>query len=95
MFLKAGIGSFHHVLKISCVIFFSGLHQGVISAAVLVAIVLFAVVIGSTWLLYKRNSLCVRRLLTFGSAYYRQTSSQASDQDENVLLPDLETQARD
>uniref|UniRef100_A0A673NB35 Secretory phospholipase A2 receptor-like n=1 Tax=Sinocyclocheilus rhinocerous TaxID=307959 RepID=A0A673NB35_9TELE len=72
-----------------------GLHQGVISAAVLVAIVLFAVVIGSTWFLYKRNSLCVRRLLTFGSAYYRQTSSQASDQDENVLLPDLETQAGD
>ncbi|XP_042590494.1 secretory phospholipase A2 receptor [Cyprinus carpio] len=72
-----------------------GLHQGVISAAVLVAIVLFAVVIGSTWFLYKRNSLCVRRLLTFGSVYYRQTSSQASDQDENVLLPDLETQAGD
>ncbi len=58
------------------------------------AIVLFAVVI-STWLLYKRNSLCVRRLLTFGSVYYRQTSSQASDQDENVLLPDLETHAGD
>uniref|UniRef100_A0A672SME5 Phospholipase A2 receptor 1 n=1 Tax=Sinocyclocheilus grahami TaxID=75366 RepID=A0A672SME5_SINGR len=75
--------------------FFPGLHQGVISAAALVAIVLFAVVIGSLWLLYKRNSLCILRLPTFGSAYYRQTRSQGNDQDENVLLPDLETQAGD
>lgn len=72
-----------------------GLHQGVISVAALVAILLFTVVIGSLWLLYKRNSLCFRRLPTFGSAYYRQTNSQASDQDENVLLPELETQAGD
>ncbi|KAK9966427.1 hypothetical protein ABG768_003538 [Culter alburnus] len=68
-----------------------GLHRGVISVAALVAIVLFAVMIGSLWLLYKRNSLCNQRLPTFGSAYYRQTSSNASEQDENVLLPDLET----
>ncbi|XP_016324044.1 secretory phospholipase A2 receptor-like [Sinocyclocheilus anshuiensis] len=72
-----------------------GLHQGVISAAALVAIALFAVVIGSLWLLYKRNSLCILRLPTFGSAYYRQTSFQGNDQDENVLLPDLEPQAGD
>ncbi|XP_051967030.1 secretory phospholipase A2 receptor-like [Xyrauchen texanus] len=72
-----------------------GLHQGVISVAALVAILLFAVMIGSLWLLYKRNSLCIRRLPSFGSAYYRQTNSQSNDQDENVLLPDLETQAGD
>ncbi|TRY88119.1 hypothetical protein DNTS_031499 [Danionella cerebrum] len=73
----------------------TGFHQGVISVAALVAIVLFGVVIGSLWLLYKRHSLCFRRLPTFGNAYYRQANSQASDQDENVLLPDLETQAVD
>nr|XP_055039953.1 secretory phospholipase A2 receptor isoform X1 [Misgurnus anguillicaudatus] len=72
-----------------------GMHQGVIFTAALVAILLFAVMIGSLWILYKRNSLCMRRLPSFGSAYYRQTNSQSSDQDENVLLPELETHAGD
>ncbi|XP_056590503.1 secretory phospholipase A2 receptor [Triplophysa dalaica] len=72
-----------------------GMHKGVIYVAALVAILLFATMIGFLWVLYKRNSMCMRRFPSFGSAYYRQTNSLASDQDENVLLPELETEAAD
>lgn len=71
------------------------MHKGVIYVGALVAILLFATMISFLWVLYKRNSMCMRRFPSFGSAYYRQTNSLASDQDENVLLPELETEAAD
>jgi len=68
----------------------SGLHHGIIPAAVLVAVLIFALLAGAVWFLYKRNSARFRRLPTLGSAYYRQTSSQATESDGNVLITDLE-----
>uniref|UniRef100_A0A8C5D7B1 Phospholipase A2 receptor 1 n=1 Tax=Gouania willdenowi TaxID=441366 RepID=A0A8C5D7B1_GOUWI len=65
----------------------NGLHHGVITAAVLVAVVIFVLLAGVTWFLYKRNAARFRGL---GTAYYRQTSSQATDSDGNVLITDLE-----
>lgn len=88
-------GFYSVICTLNHVFCFSGTHKGVISVAALVAILLFAIMIGSLWILYKRNSMCMRRFPSFGSAYYRQMNSQASDQDENVLLPELETQAGD
>ena len=68
----------------------SGLHHGVIPAAVLVAVLIFALLAGAMWFVYKRNASRFRGLPTLGSAYYRQTSSQATESDGNVLITDLE-----
>lgn len=67
----------------------SGLHYGIILTAVLVAILIFALLAGATWFAYKRNALCFRGLPTLGSAYYRQTSTQSTESDGNVLITDL------
>lgn len=68
----------------------TSLHSGIIAAAVLVAVLIFALLAGATWFIYKRNASRFRRLPTLGNAYYRQTSSQATDSDGNVLITDLE-----
>uniref|UniRef100_A0A672ISJ2 Phospholipase A2 receptor 1 n=1 Tax=Salarias fasciatus TaxID=181472 RepID=A0A672ISJ2_SALFA len=68
----------------------SGLHRGVIVAAVLVAVLIFALLAGAMWFLYRRNSTRFRGLPTLGSAYYRQTGSQTAESDGNVLITDLE-----
>ncbi|KAM9765691.1 secretory phospholipase A2 receptor [Menidia menidia] len=68
----------------------NGLHHGVVPAAVLVAVLIFALLAGTVWFLYKRNSARFRRLPTLGSAFYRQTGSQATESDGNVLITDLE-----
>ncbi|XP_053369707.1 secretory phospholipase A2 receptor [Clarias gariepinus] len=70
----------------------TGLHYGVVPAAVLVAILFFAVTAGLLWFVYKRNTLGFRRLPSLGSAFY---SSHATDSDGNVLLSDLETHAEE
>ncbi|XP_023658454.2 secretory phospholipase A2 receptor [Paramormyrops kingsleyae] len=66
----------------------NGLHHGVIPAAALVAILIFALLVVSLWCVYKRNGARFRRFPFLGSAYYRQASSQAVDSD--VLITDLE-----
>uniref|UniRef100_A0A3P8UC50 Phospholipase A2 receptor 1 n=1 Tax=Amphiprion percula TaxID=161767 RepID=A0A3P8UC50_AMPPE len=68
----------------------NGLHHGIIPAAVLVAVLIFALLAGAIWFLYRRNSVRFRGLPTLGSAYYRQSSSQATESDGNVLITDLE-----
>uniref|UniRef100_A0A8K9XJT9 Phospholipase A2 receptor 1 n=1 Tax=Oncorhynchus mykiss TaxID=8022 RepID=A0A8K9XJT9_ONCMY len=68
----------------------SGLHHGIIPAAVLVAMLIFAVLVAALWFVYKRNVTRFRRLPSLGNAYYRHTSSQATDSDGNVLIADLE-----
>ncbi|XP_062869501.1 secretory phospholipase A2 receptor [Trichomycterus rosablanca] len=73
----------------------TGLHHGIVPAAVLVSILFFAMTAGLFWFMYKRNTLGFRRLPSLGTAYYRQSSSQAMDSDGNVLLTDLETQGGD
>ncbi|KAM6979939.1 secretory phospholipase A2 receptor [Aplochiton taeniatus] len=69
----------------------NGLHHGVVPAAVLVAILFFAVLVGVLWFVYKKNHRHFHRIPTLGNAYYRQTDSQATDSDGNVLIRDLET----
>ncbi|XP_007237401.3 secretory phospholipase A2 receptor [Astyanax mexicanus] len=64
------------------------LHHGVIPAAVLVAVLFFALLAGLLWFVYKRNTVRFQRLPSLSSAYY---SSQTTDSDGNVLLADLET----
>ncbi|XP_030627762.1 secretory phospholipase A2 receptor [Chanos chanos] len=71
----------------------NGLHHGVVPAAVLVAMLFFAVLTGSLWFMFKRSSRRFQRLPSLGNAYYRQTGSQASDSDGHVLIADAETQA--
>uniref|UniRef100_A0A3Q4HQQ4 Phospholipase A2 receptor 1 n=1 Tax=Neolamprologus brichardi TaxID=32507 RepID=A0A3Q4HQQ4_NEOBR len=68
----------------------SGLHHGVIPAAVLAALLIFILLAGVMWFLYKRSSGRFQRLPTLGSAYFRQTDSQATESDGNVLIADLE-----
>ncbi|XP_043999660.1 secretory phospholipase A2 receptor isoform X2 [Gambusia affinis] len=68
----------------------NGLHHGVIPAAVLVAVLIFALLAGAMWFLYKRNPARFRGFPSIGSAYYRQTNSQATESDGNVLITDLE-----
>ncbi|XP_055363591.1 secretory phospholipase A2 receptor isoform X2 [Betta splendens] len=65
-------------------------HYSVTSAAVLVALLIFALLVGAMCFVYKRRVICFRRVPTIGSAYYRQTSSQATESDGNVLITDLE-----
>ncbi|XP_075903763.1 secretory phospholipase A2 receptor isoform X2 [Nelusetta ayraudi] len=66
-----------------------GLHHSVIPAAVLVAVLIFALLAGATWFGYQRGVFCFRGLPTFASAYYRQTSTQSSESDGNVLITDI------
>uniref|UniRef100_A0A3P9Q7G5 Phospholipase A2 receptor 1 n=1 Tax=Poecilia reticulata TaxID=8081 RepID=A0A3P9Q7G5_POERE len=66
------------------------LHHGIIPAAVVVAVLIFALLAGAMWLLYKRNPARFRGFPSLGSAYYRQTNSQATESDGNVLITDLE-----
>ncbi|XP_005935312.1 secretory phospholipase A2 receptor [Haplochromis burtoni] len=68
----------------------NGLHHGVIPAAVLAALLIFILLAGVMWFLYKRSSGRFQRLPTLGSAYFRQTDSQATESDGNVLIADLE-----
>uniref|UniRef100_A0A4W5N1I9 C-type lectin domain-containing protein n=1 Tax=Hucho hucho TaxID=62062 RepID=A0A4W5N1I9_9TELE len=68
----------------------NGLHHGIVPAAVLVAMLIFAVLVAVLWFVYKRNMMRFRRLPSMGNAYYRHTSSQATDSDGNVLIADLE-----
>ncbi|XP_035538129.1 secretory phospholipase A2 receptor isoform X1 [Morone saxatilis] len=68
----------------------NGSHDGIMPAAVLVAVLIFALLAGAMWFVYKRNASRFRGLPTLGSAYYRQTSSQATESDGNVLITDLE-----
>lgn len=68
----------------------SGVHYRISPAAVLVAVLIFALLAGAMWFVYKRSSTCFRGVPTLGSAYYRQTSSQATESDGNVLITDLE-----
>ncbi|XP_020493615.2 secretory phospholipase A2 receptor [Labrus bergylta] len=68
----------------------NSLHHGIIPAAVLVAVLIFALLAGAMWFMYKRNASRFQGLPTLGNAYYRQTSSQATDSDGNVLITDLE-----
>ncbi|XP_072516908.1 secretory phospholipase A2 receptor [Salminus brasiliensis] len=73
----------------------NGLHHGIVPAAVLVAVLFFALLAGLLWFIYKRNAVHFHRLPSLGSAYYRQGDSQATDSDGNVLLADLETQTEE
>ncbi|XP_034051134.1 secretory phospholipase A2 receptor [Thalassophryne amazonica] len=65
-------------------------HHGIVSTAVLVAVLIFVLLAGVVWFVYKRNVVRFHRLPTLGSAYYRQSSSQGTDSDGNVLITDLE-----
>lgn len=56
----------------------------------LVAVLIFALLAGALWFVYKRNASRFRGLPTLGNAYYRQTSSQATESDGNVLITDLD-----
>ncbi|XP_067116050.1 secretory phospholipase A2 receptor [Osmerus mordax] len=68
----------------------NGFHHVIVLAAVLVAILIFSVLVGVVWFVYKRNAARFRRLPTLGNAYYRQDSSQTTDSDGNVLITELE-----
>ncbi|KAJ3594100.1 hypothetical protein NHX12_006432 [Muraenolepis orangiensis] len=69
----------------------NGLHHGVVPAAVLVAVLIFCVAGAVLWLLYRRSASRFGRLPPLvGGAYYRQTDSQATESDGNVLITDLE-----
>ncbi|XP_075994638.1 secretory phospholipase A2 receptor [Genypterus blacodes] len=68
----------------------NALQDGFMPAAVLVAVLIFALLAAAVWFLYKRFTARVHRLPTFGNAYYRQTNSQATESDGNVLITDLE-----
>lgn len=69
----------------------AGLHRGVVPAAVLVAVLIFCVAGAVLWLLYRRTASRFGRLPPLvGGAYYRQTDSQATESDGNVLITDLE-----
>ncbi|XP_070410943.1 secretory phospholipase A2 receptor isoform X2 [Nothobranchius furzeri] len=65
-------------------------HDAIPAAAVVVAVLIFALLAVAMWFVYKKNSLRFRGLSTFGRAYYRQTSSQATESDGNVLITDLD-----
>lgn len=73
-----------------CVLCISGLHYGVILAAVLVAVLIFALLAGALCFAYRRNAAHFRGLPALGSAYYRQSGSQATESDGNVLITELE-----
>ncbi|XP_054627640.1 secretory phospholipase A2 receptor isoform X2 [Dunckerocampus dactyliophorus] len=68
----------------------NGLHYGVILAAVLVAVLIFALLVGAVWLAYRRNPAHFQGLPSLGSAYYRQGGSRGTESDGNVLIAELE-----
>ncbi|XP_061132816.1 secretory phospholipase A2 receptor isoform X2 [Syngnathus typhle] len=68
----------------------SGLHYGVILAAVVVAVLIFALLAGALCFAYRRNAAHFRGLPALGSAYYRQSGSQAAESDGNVLITELD-----
>ncbi|XP_059208069.1 secretory phospholipase A2 receptor [Centropristis striata] len=68
----------------------NGSHHGVTAAAVLVAVLIFGVLLGAVCFLYRRNASRFGGLPALGGAYYRQTSSQATESDGNVLITELE-----
>ncbi|XP_035008641.1 secretory phospholipase A2 receptor isoform X2 [Hippoglossus stenolepis] len=68
----------------------NGSHHGVVAAAVLVAVLIFALLAGAMWFVYKRNTTRFRGIPILGSAYYRQSGSQSLESDGNVLMTDLE-----
>lgn len=67
-----------------------GLHHSAIPAAVLGAVLIFALLAGATWFAHRKNTLCFRRLPLIGSIYYRQSGTN-TDSDGNVLITDLST----
>uniref|UniRef100_A0A3Q3JVM7 Phospholipase A2 receptor 1 n=1 Tax=Monopterus albus TaxID=43700 RepID=A0A3Q3JVM7_MONAL len=67
----------------------NGSHHGIIPTAMLVAVLIFVLLAGAMWFVYK-NSACFHGLPRLGNAYYRQTSSQDTESDGNVLITDLE-----
>ncbi|KAL2087574.1 hypothetical protein ACEWY4_016402 [Coilia grayii] len=69
----------------------NGMHHGAVVLAVLLAIHVFGLLACTGWLVYKKVGL--RRLTSLGPAYYRQTSSQSTESDGNVLIADLESTA--
>lgn len=73
----------------------SGGQYGVSPTAALVAVLIFALLAGAMWFVYKRNSAHFRGLSNLGSAYYRQASSQSTESDGNVLITDLEAHSGD
>ncbi|KAM8876938.1 secretory phospholipase A2 receptor [Synchiropus picturatus] len=73
----------------------NGLHHSVIATAVVVAVLVFALLAGVLWFVYWRTAARFHGLTTLGSAYYRQTSSGASESDGNVLIADLEAHSGD
>uniref|UniRef100_A0A3Q1IX63 Uncharacterized protein n=1 Tax=Anabas testudineus TaxID=64144 RepID=A0A3Q1IX63_ANATE len=73
----------------------NGGHHAISSTAVLVAVLIFALLAGVTWFVYKRNAARFHGLPMLGSAYYRQTSSQATESDGNVLITNLEAHSGD
>lgn len=66
----------------------SGMHNGSVLLAVLLAIHIFGLLACTGWFVYKKFGL--RRLTSLGPAYYRQTSSQSTESDGNVLIGDPE-----
>lgn len=68
----------------------SDLHRSVVPAAAVVAVVIFALLAVAVWFLFRRNSARFRGLPALGGAYYRQTDSQGTESDGNVLIADLE-----
>ena len=68
-----------------------GMHHGAVLLAVLLAIHLFGLLACTGWFVYKKMGF--RRLTSLGPAYYRQSSSQSTESDGNVLIADLELTA--
>ncbi|XP_076159863.1 secretory phospholipase A2 receptor isoform X1 [Alosa pseudoharengus] len=69
----------------------NGMHHGAVLLAVLLAIHVFGLLACTGWFVYKKIGF--RRLTSLGPAYYRQTSSQSTESDGNVLIGDLELTA--
>ncbi|XP_061669890.1 secretory phospholipase A2 receptor [Syngnathoides biaculeatus] len=69
---------------------FKGLHDGVILAAVLAAALMSALLAGALCFAYRRNAAHFWGLPALATAYYRQTGSQATESDGNVLIAELE-----
>ncbi|XP_037549025.1 secretory phospholipase A2 receptor [Nematolebias whitei] len=68
----------------------NGSHRSIVPAAAVVAVIIFALLAVAVWFLFRRNSAHFRGLPTPGGAYYRQTDSQGTESDGNVLITDLE-----
>ncbi|XP_028662247.1 secretory phospholipase A2 receptor [Erpetoichthys calabaricus] len=64
--------------------------KGVILIAIFVAILFFALVLMFVWFVYRRNSGQYRGFPTFRNAYYRQTNTEATDSEGNVLITEID-----